>query len=112
MVGADRPWSSSATRTMLRSSRDKRISSRAAWSTTTLAYDTAGHSTEATTGALTFRQSFDEAGNVKTAQAPNRPQETLTYDGRGAVTSQTLPDGATQSHAYDATGARIGFTDP
>src|SRR5207247_9391156 len=48
----------------------------------------------------------------KTAQEPSRGQQQLSYDARGRLTSEILPDNSTQSHTYDAAGSKTGLTDP
>ncbi|HWW61350.1 MAG TPA: hypothetical protein VN181_08285, partial [Thermoanaerobaculia bacterium] len=40
------------------------------------------------------------------------PRSSSQHDARGAVTTETLPDGATQSHEYHASGSATGFIDP
>jgi len=84
--------------------------------TSTLGFDTAGNTKDIKVGALAWTHEFDEAGNVTKAKQPStlpsQPERQMHYDARGNVTSETLPDGATQSHEYHATGSATAYKDP
>src|SRR5207244_6330562 len=64
-------------------------------------FDTLGNPQNVTRGSLNWTQQFDEAGHPTSVKAPGRPAKLFSWDARGAITTQTLPDGSTQSHDYD-----------
>ena len=74
-------------------------------------YDTLGMANRTTVGTLEWNESHDEAGNVVTAADPNRPPASFDTDARGAVTKETLPDGASIAHRYHETGAESAYID-
>ena len=74
--------------------------------------NTTGDITSSKVGTLEWQAKFDELGNRTEAAVPGRPSTKLDVDSRGAVKTQMLPDGATQSYDYTSTGAQKNFTDP
>ncbi|MHB9001977.1 MAG: RHS repeat domain-containing protein, partial [Thermoanaerobaculia bacterium] len=75
-------------------------------------YDAAGNVTLQDVGALEWRQSFDEDGNLTTLALPQRPASTFEYDGHGALAKETLPDGAVNQFEYRPSGALAKYLDP
>src|SRR5271169_1453740 len=56
---------------------------------------------------------FDrDRGGALSAQEPGRGEHKMQYNAAGAVTSETLADGAQQSHDYYNTGSGKAFNDP
>ncbi|HWW59738.1 MAG TPA: RHS repeat-associated core domain-containing protein, partial [Thermoanaerobaculia bacterium] len=84
----------------------------AATFTSAMTFDTVGNTKTMSIGGLAWSQELDQNGSIIKAKAPNRPEATMQHDARGAVTTETLPDGATQSHEYHASGSATGFIDP
>jgi hypothetical protein len=76
--------------------------------------DTAGNAKTVSVGTdLNWTTTFDEAGNVKTAQEPgDRGEASMKHNAASAVTTEKLADGASQSHDYYNTGSGKAFTDP
>ncbi|MCM2316371.1 MAG: DUF6531 domain-containing protein, partial [Thermoanaerobaculia bacterium] len=74
-------------------------------------YDNAGNLTTQTIGSLESRWRWDEGGNLVAAKAPNRPEATFERDARGALTKDTLPDGATIARTYSAIGSPASYID-
>jgi RHS repeat-associated protein len=80
--------------------------------TTTLQRDSAGGVVQTNTGSLEWKHKYDEFGNVTDASAPQRASVMRSYDARGALIQETLPDGAQHQYAYDGSGAQTAYTDP
>jgi RHS repeat-associated protein len=75
-------------------------------------FDTLGNPQTIQVGSLTWTQKTDQAGYLTDAAAPERGPEHFDRDARGAVTTQTLGDGRTQTFDYHLTGVSTKFTDP
>jgi RHS repeat-associated protein len=74
--------------------------------------NTTGDVVRENVGPLEWKRRYDELGNVTEANVPGRPATKWDVDARGAATKETLPDGATNQFAYDATGAQNLYSDP
>jgi RHS repeat-associated protein len=75
-------------------------------------YNALGQTTRQLVGPLEWKSVFDNLGNVTSAKPPARPETTYDTDSRGAVKSETKPDGATSSFNYSAGGTQNDYTDP
>lgn len=78
----------------------------------TMERNTAGDVVRDSVGDLEWTRRFDELGHVTRASEPSRPETKWDVDPRGAVTAETLPDGAVNRYAYDAAGASTNYVDP
>jgi RHS repeat-associated protein len=81
--------------------------------TSSIGFDDLGRpiSNEFASGTWTSTRAYDEAGNVVTSKAPGLPPQSAAYDGRGLTTLQTLSDGSTLNHKYDALGNPTAYID-
>ncbi|HEV8657778.1 MAG TPA: HNH/ENDO VII family nuclease [Thermoanaerobaculia bacterium] len=77
-----------------------------------LEYNTAGDVTTRAFGGLEWKRNFDQAGNVTSAKAPNRPAYAYDYDARGSLKQETLPGGAINKYDYHPTGSLTDYKDP
>ncbi|MEO8382329.1 MAG: RHS repeat-associated core domain-containing protein, partial [Acidobacteriota bacterium] len=80
--------------------------------TATAHYNMAGDAVRESVGSLEWTRTFDELGNLTAAALPARPTTHWDVDARGAVEKETLPDGAANQFAYDASGAQRAYEDP
>ena len=80
--------------------------------TSSMERNTTGDVVRENVASLEWQRRFDELGNVTQATVPGRPATNWKVDARGAVETETKPDGATHQFAYDAIGAQTNFTDP
>jgi RHS repeat-associated protein len=78
----------------------------------TMARNSAGDVVRSNVGPLEWKQDFDELGNMTKASVPGRPPTSWDVDSRGAVTKETLADGAQNQFSYDASGAQSNYDDP
>ncbi|MEO5568170.1 MAG: RHS repeat-associated core domain-containing protein, partial [Gemmatimonadaceae bacterium] len=78
----------------------------------TAQHDTAGNVIHAETGNLRFEQKFDQAGNATEVKDPNRPATAMSYDGRGALREEKLPDATTHQYRYSENAALDSYIDP
>ncbi|MDQ3282371.1 MAG: hypothetical protein M3Q69_13300, partial [Acidobacteriota bacterium] len=76
------------------------------------AHDTAGDVKQQSVGPLTWKQTYDELGNVTEASVPGRPSTKWDVDARGNAKSETLPDGAQNQFEYHGSGAQSKYIDP
>jgi YD repeat-containing protein len=74
--------------------------------------NTAGDIVRENVGSLEWTRTFDQLGNVISANLPKRPETSWQVDARGAVELETLPGGAKNEFAYHANGAQSAYTDP
>ncbi|MBV9186747.1 MAG: Ig-like domain-containing protein [Acidobacteria bacterium] len=77
----------------------------------TFDYNTAGDTISATLAGLSSNQHFDQSGNVTSQTQPNRNEAKFDYDGRGALTKETLPDSKQIAHQTSALGVPTKYTD-
>jgi RHS repeat-associated protein len=79
---------------------------------TTMERNLVGGVTSQTVGSLEWTQKFDSLGKLVEHAEPNRDPVKYDVDSRGAIETETLPGGASNSFDYDASGVLKGFTDP
>ena len=77
-----------------------------------LEYNTLGDAVTQRLGGLQWSRGVDQDGNITSFQLPSRSRSTFVYDSRNALRFETLPDGATNTYGYHATGALAAYTDP
>ncbi|HVS59523.1 MAG TPA: RHS repeat-associated core domain-containing protein, partial [Gemmatimonadaceae bacterium] len=78
----------------------------------TTSYDSAGNATLQQLGNLEWKQTFDEAGNIKSASQPGRSAANYDHDARGALLTETMPDGAALQNRFDKNGSQTEYKDP